>query len=71
MKSVDKSTNTDFLLTSDVAHELGVAGQTVLSWARAGKLPAIRVGSRGTRLFQRADVERLKVERQTRKGKRR
>ena len=66
MKNNKTTTNTDFLLTSDVAQWLGVAGQTVILWERTGKLPAIRVGSRGTRLFRRDDVERLKDKRQHR-----
>ncbi len=69
MNSADKINSTDFLLTSDVAHRLSVSGQTVLLWARTGKLSTIRVGNRGTRLFRLSDVERLKVKRQSRKGK--
>lgn len=59
MNCVGRLNGTDFLPTSDVPHGLGVAEQTVLLWARTDKLPSIRVGHQGTRVFRRDDVERI------------
>ena len=42
---------------TEVAKILGVSGQTVRMWGRAGKLRATRLGRRI--VFPRADVERL------------
>jgi excisionase family DNA binding protein len=52
------------LLTSEVARLLNVSPETVRIWERLGKLPALKT-SRGVRLFDRRDVERLARERRT------
>jgi DNA-binding transcriptional MerR regulator len=48
----------DYLTTSDTARILKRAGATVLYYERTGRLKAIRTQG-GIRLFERADVERL------------
>lgn len=48
----------DYLTTSDTARILNRAGATVLYYERKGRLKAIRTQG-GIRLFERADVERL------------
>ena len=57
----------EVLTVSEAARELDVAAQTIREWADRGKLPAIRT-SGGQRLFQRADVERVRQERRTAHG---
>jgi excisionase family DNA binding protein len=52
----------EVLTVSEAARELDIAAQTVREWADRGKLPAMRTGG-GQRIFQRADVERLRQER--------
>lgn len=54
------------LMTADAAKRLGVTPAAVRVLARGGKLPhVVTVG--GVRLFKLADVERLAVERATRR----
>ncbi len=57
----------EVMTVSEAARALGVAGQTVRDWADNGKLPMKRT-SGGQRIFQRADVERVRLERQTPEG---
>ena len=57
------SQKVDILTVSEAARALEVAGQTVRQWADTGKLAAQRTAS-GQRLFRKADVERLRRERQ-------
>lgn len=52
-----------FLLTGDVARLLHVSPVTVRQWERTGRLRAVRT-ARGVRLFERAAVDRLLLERQ-------
>lgn len=49
-------TNSEFMLTADVAREKAVTPATVRQWERSGKLPAIKTVT-GVRLFNRSDVE--------------
>ncbi len=65
MKSKEKGSESEFLLTGEVARATGVAGATVIAWERSGKLAALRSAS-GVRIFRRADVERLAAEREAR-----
>jgi len=44
------------LTTSDVARLLNIHINTVRRWTNEGKLRAYRIGSRGDRRFQRADI---------------
>ncbi len=44
------------LTTSDVARLLNIHINTVRRWSNEGKLRAYRIGSRGDRRFQRADI---------------
>lgn len=58
---------TDIVLTAEVARMAGVVPATVRWWERTGQLPAQRTSS-GTRLYLRADVERLVRERERQKA---
>jgi len=55
------------LLTSEVARILDVSPDTVRHLERTGRLPALKT-DRGTRLFNRADVERARVARERRQA---
>ena len=57
----------EFLMSSEVARELGVAKETVLLWERTGKLLAIKA-TNGFRFFSRAEVERMKHEREAKRA---
>jgi excisionase family DNA binding protein len=46
-----------WLTVREVAGHLGIDVQTAYRWAGAGKLPALRLGTRRLR-FRRADVEK-------------
>ena len=52
-----------FLLASEAARELGIAAQTVRDMEKAGKLPAAIKTAGGVRLFHRAAVRRLRLQR--------
>ena len=54
-------------MSSEVARELGVAKETVLLWERTGKLLAIKA-TNGFRFFSRAEVERMKHEREAKRA---
>jgi excisionase family DNA binding protein len=55
----------DWLGVSATARRLDVSAQTVRDLADAGKLPVLRTAS-GQRLFEAADVERVRRERRGR-----
>lgn len=55
----------DYVLTAEAARIVGVVPATVRWWEKSGRLPAERTGD-GTRLFKRADVERMARERRER-----
>jgi DNA-binding transcriptional MerR regulator len=55
----------DYLTTSDTTRILNRAGATVLYYERTGRLKAIRTQN-GIRLFERADIERLAGQLQSR-----
>lgn len=57
----------EVMTVSEAARELEVSAQTVREWADKGKLPTIRTSS-GQRIFQRVDVERVRLERRTAQG---
>lgn len=46
----------DFLRIREVADLLRVSPLTIKRWGKSGKLPAIRINSRGDRLYKRQDV---------------
>lgn len=52
----------DAVLTSEAARILDVSPETIRTWERTGRLPAVRT-RKGMRLFDRRDVERLAQER--------
>jgi excisionase family DNA binding protein len=56
---------TDLLLTSEVARVLGVSPATVCNLERKGDLPATRTAS-GVRLYVRRDVDALATTRAAR-----
>jgi excisionase family DNA binding protein len=60
------TSDNDFLMTSGAARLAEVSKETILLWERQGKLPAVKTDN-GRRLFRRADVERLKREREARR----
>ena len=57
---------TDLLLTSEVARVLGVSPATVCNLERKGDLPATRTTA-GVRIFVRADVTRCAQQRAARR----
>jgi predicted site-specific integrase-resolvase len=57
-----QSMTLDLILTAEAARIAHVASETIRLWERQGRLSAIK-SSRGVRLFDRADVERLARER--------
>jgi excisionase family DNA binding protein len=59
--------NGRLLTTREVADELGVTPDTVLTWTRERGLPAIRLTSRAIR-FRPAEVEAWLAERETANG---
>jgi excisionase family DNA binding protein len=56
-------TKTDLIGAVEAAEILGVSRDTVLRWAMEPKLPSVKLpGVTGSRVFDRADVERLAAE---------
>ena len=53
----------EVMTVSEAARELNVAIDTVRDWADRGRLPVQRTAG-GLRIFRRADVERVQLERQ-------
>ena len=58
------------LLTNEVARILGVTPASVRAMETSGRLAAVKTAS-GLRLFDPADVERLRREREAQGGKKR
>jgi DNA-binding transcriptional MerR regulator len=58
---MQQAIKSDFLTTAEAGRELEKTPSTVRYYERVGKLSAIRTAT-GTRIFLRADVERLKRE---------
>ena len=46
----------DFLTIKEVAQLLRISTITLKRWEKKGKLPCIRINSRGDRRYKRADV---------------
>ena len=57
----------ELLTVGQVANAWDCSPDTVRRLANDGRLPAIRVGREGHRLFNRADVERLAAQRKQEK----
>ena len=55
---------TRLLTAREVAEDLALSSETVLSWARSGKLPAFRLPS-GQLRFREADLDAWLEERST------
>ena len=53
----------EFLLSADVARELGITPASVRHVASIGRLSVAATTETGVRLFRRADVERFKRDR--------
>lgn len=60
-------TTTPLMLTGDVSRALDVSPEMVRYLERTGRLTAVRTG-RGTRVFDRAQVEQFAREREGRKA---
>lgn len=58
----------EFLLSADVARLVGITPASVRHLASLGRLPVAAVTESGVRLFRKADVERLRREREMRKA---
>jgi DNA-binding transcriptional MerR regulator len=67
MLKAKANSSEEFLMTSDAARRLEVSSQRIIQLEREGKLPAIRAAN-GTRLFRAADIERLRQEREEKRG---
>lgn len=50
---------TDYLQTAEAAEILGVAQNTIRTWAAAGKIPMHRNPANGYRLFRRSDLRKF------------
>lgn len=59
----NKMKNADLLTVGEVASRWQCSSDTVRRLADGGRLPFIRVGREGHRLFNRADVDRVRTER--------
>lgn len=57
----------ELLTTSETARELNVSAETIREWADQGKL-SVRRTSSGQRIFERSDVERMRLERRSTQG---
>lgn len=49
----------DILTISEVSGLLRVSPLTIKRWGKSGKLPAIRINSRGDRRFKKEDVVKI------------
>ena len=49
----------DLLTIKEVAHLLRISPLTIKRWGKKGKLPAIRINSRGDRRFRKSVVLKL------------
>ena len=49
----------DLLTVREVAELLRVSPLTIKRWGKRGKLPAIRINSRGDRRYKKEDIEKL------------
>jgi len=54
--SLDLTNLPDLLTVSEVAHLLRVSPLTIKRWGKRGKLPAIRINSRGDRRYRKEQV---------------
>jgi len=55
-KSLDLANLPDLLTVSEVAELLRVSTLTIKRWGKRGKLPAIRINSRGDRRYKKESV---------------
>jgi excisionase family DNA binding protein len=55
-KTVDLTNLPDLLTVSEVATLLRVSTLTIKRWGKRGKLPAIRINSRGDRRYKKESV---------------
>ncbi len=55
-KSLDLNNLPDLLTVSEVAQLLRVSTLTIKRWGKRGKLPAIRINSRGDRRYKKESV---------------
>lgn len=55
-KNLDLNNLPDLLTVSEVANLLRVSTLTIKRWGKRGKLPAIRINSRGDRRYKKESV---------------
>ena len=55
-KNLDLNNLPDLLTVSEVANLLRVSTLTIKRWSKRGKLPAIRINSRGDRRYKKESV---------------
>lgn len=55
-KNLDLNSLPDLLTVSEVAQLLRVSTLTIKRWGKRGKLPAIRINSRGDRRYKKESV---------------
>jgi excisionase family DNA binding protein len=55
-KALDLNSLPDLLTVSEVAELLRVSTLTIKRWGKRGKLPAIRINSRGDRRYKKESV---------------
>ncbi|PIZ24676.1 hypothetical protein COY48_01720 [Candidatus Collierbacteria bacterium CG_4_10_14_0_8_um_filter_43_86] len=55
-KNLDLNNLPDLLTVSEVAQLLRVSTLTIKRWGKRGKLPAIRINSRGDRRYKKESV---------------
>ena len=55
-KNIDLANLPDLLTVSEVASLLRVSTLTIKRWGKRGKLPAIRINSRGDRRYKKESV---------------
>jgi len=56
IKEVDLNNLPDLLTVSEVAKLLRVSPLTIKRWGKRGKLPAIRINSRGDRRYRKESI---------------
>ncbi len=54
----------ELIATSEAARILGLSGERIRQLSLAGEIPSIKIAPHGYRAYFRADVERLKAERE-------
>lgn len=48
----------DYMTVSELAKQLGVSGQTIRTWIKAGTISAVQLSKSGKFLIKQSDIER-------------